>query len=223
MVRGIRDRATQAPGYGSFGNVVFNPTADLAIQKIFDVNQLSDFGIKFPFQNGSTAILNQASNTTLSPTNGVLYYDELNISAGAVVDVGASPCFIFARKVSIAAGCVLHCDARGGAGGAATTGGAGATSQGANGNAGTVGNTGGQGDLGATTVTNPPQFYKGITTGGAGGGSGASGGGGGNSGASAQAGGTGAAGKNGGAGGRTDATHGNPNGGTGGAGGGTGG
>jgi len=177
MVRGVRDKATQAPGYGAFGSVMFNPTADLAIQKIFDVNQLSDFGIKFPFQNGSTTILNQASNTTLSPTKGVLYYDELNLSAGAVVDVGASPCFIFARKITIASGCVLHCDARGGAGGAATTGGAGSTTAGGTAAAGTVGNAGGQGDLGATALTDPPQFYKGIATGGAGGGSGAGGGG----------------------------------------------
>ena len=177
MVRGIRDKATQAPGYGAFGNVVFNPTADIAIQKMFDVNALSDLGIRFPFNNGSTTVTNISGSTTLSPSNGVLYYDELNISGGATVDVGASPCFIFARKLTIAAGCVLHSNGRGSAGGSATTGPSlGAGGGRTNGTDGVVGNDGANSDYGNTDSTKAPQYSTGITIGAGGGGSGGGGG-----------------------------------------------
>ena len=205
MVRGVRDRATSAPGYGSFSNVVFNPTADLAIQKMFDVNALSDLGIRFPFNNGSVAVANITSNTTLSPTKGVLYYDELNISNGAVVGVGASPCFIFARKVSIAAGCVLHADGRGAAGGSGPAGGiggyGGSFSQAATAGAGgSAGNAGQQADYGATVATDPPQFNAAITSGGGGGSAGGGAGGRGNGSIAGAAGGAGLAAGDGGRG-----------------------
>lgn len=44
MVRGIRDRATQAPGYGSFGNVAFNPSADAKLDFISQVTPVISDG-----------------------------------------------------------------------------------------------------------------------------------------------------------------------------------
>ncbi len=172
MPRGVRNRATPLPGYGGFSQpslIQFDPRTGEAIRKMFDVNALSDFGIKFPFNNGSTTVLNQSSNTTITPVNGVLYYDELNISNSAVVTVATSPAFIFARKVSIAASCTLKADGKGGAGGvAAGTVGAGNTGA-AGGNAAATGNAGQAADYGATTTTDPPQFYTAIATVGGGG------------------------------------------------------
>lgn len=180
-----RDRATVIPGRSSLSALSFDPLTREAVRFIREVGGIYDLGIRFPFNNGSTTMLNQTSNATLSPTKGVLYYDELNISNGAVVDVGASPCFIFARKVSIAAGCVLHADGRGAAGGSGRTGTPGGDSGEPGSTASDVNpaNAGAQGDNGAASASAPPQFYTAIAAA-SGGGGGAGGGGGGGGGGS---------------------------------------
>ncbi|MEE8346895.1 MAG: hypothetical protein V3S20_06080 [Dehalococcoidia bacterium] len=159
------------PGVGSpYSSVSWvDPVSRNSVRFINVVAAFSDFGIRFPYNDAVLTVSNITSNTTLSPVNGVLYYDELNISNSAVVDVDASPCFIFTRKLSIEAGSVLHADGQGAAGGTGGTVGTDVAVAGA-------GNDGAPADNGNSDSTKAPQYHTGISSGGSGGAGGSRGG-----------------------------------------------
>lgn len=142
--------ATQAPGYGINSFVTYNPVTDERVRYIEALAGLSEFGIRYPFNNGSSTDSTVSSNSNLAAQ--VNYYNDLSVTGTAVLSGITSPTFIFAHKVSIASGARISVDALGGAGGAA----------GSN-------SDGGKGDMGADTVTDPPQYEYGIAIGGGGG------------------------------------------------------
>lgn len=66
MVRGVRDKATAAPGYGVFSEVVFNPTTVNAVRFIESLAGISLLGVRFPYNNGSTTDLTVSGTTNIS-------------------------------------------------------------------------------------------------------------------------------------------------------------
>lgn len=121
MVRGIRDRAVQAPGYGAFGSVQFNPATDRAIQQIREVGGVFALGTRFPFNDGSTDVV--ALNTG-NLAGGKHTYDTFEINASQTITCTGSPVWIAARKVKLNAGAVLTADGVGGVGASGTMSGA---------------------------------------------------------------------------------------------------
>lgn len=119
MVRGIRDRAVQAPGYGAFGSVQFNPATDRAIQQIREVGGVFALGTRFPFHNGSTDVLSLNTSTLTGPK---VECDTFEINASQTVTCGTSPLWIACRRFKINAGGILTADGLGGAGGVADNG-----------------------------------------------------------------------------------------------------
>ena len=153
--------ATTAPGYGTpQGFLVFDPVSKTAIQYIEALAGLSEFGIRFPYNNNSQTDLNVTGTTNL--TARVNRYRDITIGATGVLNLQVSPCFLFARSITIVAGGIISIDGQGAPGG---TGGAGEPTSGA----GDAGNEGGSGDLGATDPADPPQYTFGISPGGGGG------------------------------------------------------
>ena len=147
--------ATQAPGYGINSFVTYNPVTDERVRYIEALAGLSDFGIRYPFNNGSSTDSTVSSNSNLAAQ--VNYYNDLSVTGTAVLSGITSPTFIFAHKVTIASGARISVDGLGGAGGAG----------GIDGGAAPV--TGGSGDMGASTTTDPPQYEYGVSSGGGGG------------------------------------------------------
>lgn len=113
MVRGIRDRAVQAPGYGAFGSVQFNPATDRAIQQIREVGGVFALGTRFPFNDGSTDVV--ALNTG-NLAGGKHTYDTFEINASQTITCTGSPVWIAARKVKLNTGAILTADGKGGTG-----------------------------------------------------------------------------------------------------------
>ena len=139
---------------------MFDPVSKTAIQYIEALAGLSEFGIRFPYNNNSQTDLNVTGTTNL--TARVNRYRDITIGATGVLNLQVSPCFLFARSITIVAGGIISIDGQGAPGG---TGGAGEPTSGA----GDAGNEGGSGDLGATDPADPPQYTFGISTGGSGG------------------------------------------------------
>ena len=166
--------ATQVPGMSPVSFTSFDPVTQAAVQFVYDVNGIYEFGLRFPFNNASTTILNQSTSTTLTPTRARLDYDELNISGASTITIASSPAFIFCRKLSGTASDIITIDGKGGAGGGTLSGASRVTASASNnGTAGTNGNSGQNADLGNTDSTKAPQYSNGISTGGSGGGAGA--------------------------------------------------
>jgi len=82
---GGRKDASLIPGYDAFSFVSFDPVSKEAVRFIREVAGLSEFGIRFPFNNASTTQTTISAPTNL--TGRVNYYDELIVNSTLTVTV----------------------------------------------------------------------------------------------------------------------------------------
>jgi hypothetical protein len=112
-----RKTATQAPGYGvgPYSSVVFDPVTVSAVRFIEALAGLGMLGIRFPYNNGS--IIDLTVNGTTNLNAEANHYQDIVIGATGILQVNVSPCFIFARSITIEPGGVISADGAGAAGG----------------------------------------------------------------------------------------------------------
>ncbi|HRI06604.1 MAG TPA: hypothetical protein PKW35_02240, partial [Nannocystaceae bacterium] len=124
MPIGANRYAIQAPGFGQLAPVTQDPGAVAAIQKLYAVSALGYLGLRWPYNNASTAVSNISAHTLLSPTRGRLEYNELNINGSYTMTFSTSPVILCAHKLYGPSGAILDMDGMGAAGGPGFSGGA---------------------------------------------------------------------------------------------------
>ena len=99
----------------AFSYQAFDPVSREFIRAIREVAGMWEFGLRFPYEDGSTLVTTISANTDL--TARINRYHTLEITGTAVLTCTLSPTFIFARNITIATGAAISGDGRGAPGG----------------------------------------------------------------------------------------------------------